>query len=242
MMSKPSRRVVFRFDEESMEPIEKLESQGRGPSSLITVPGKSMSSAGAFPARTSATPGAEPVSAENGPDCGRSTSGSFARYDRDTSSWRTWQRSLFEGEDSIAFSETWPRAGMTRSGTAFRREPLAPLIFATDASWWPTPDASCNRPHEGNVRLLRRAILEGNISEEEASAIIGKSPFEAQGKIPPYCPTPRADGRDNCGGNNARRIAKRNGTYIGRKESPPFREWLMGFPPGWTDLPPSETP
>jgi hypothetical protein len=92
------------------------------------------------------------------------------------------------------------------------------------------------------VRLLRRAILEGNISEEEASAIIGKSPFEAQGKIPPYCPTPRADGRDNCGGKNARRTAKRDGTYIGRKESPPFREWLMGFPLGWTDLPPSGTP
>jgi hypothetical protein len=89
---------------------------------------------------------------------------------------------------------------------------------------------------------MRRAILAGTPTEDEALSLIGKSPFEAQGKIPAYYPTPRADGRDNCGGNNARRTAKRNGTYIGRKENPPFREWLMGFPIGWTEIPPSGTP
>jgi hypothetical protein len=92
------------------------------------------------------------------------------------------------------------------------------------------------------VRLMRRAILAGTLDESEAVALIGKSPFEAQGKIRPYYPTPRADGRDNCGGSNARRTAKRNGTYIGRRESPRFREWLMGFPIGWTEIPPSATP
>lgn len=29
---------------------------------------------------------------------------------------------------------------------------------------------------------------------------------------------------------------------IGRKPSPEFQEWLMGFPPGWTDLEPSAMP
>ena len=57
-----------------------------------------------------------------------------------------------------------------------------------------------------------------------------------------FWPTPRASARDNCGGSNARRKAYRNGTYIGRNANPNVSEWLMGFPMGWTALPPSETP
>lgn len=49
-------------------------------------------------------------------------------------------------------------------------------------------------------------------------------------------PTPRADGRDNCGGSHARKTAKLKGTYLGRKANPDFTESLMGFPTGWTAL------
>lgn len=55
-------------------------------------------------------------------------------------------------------------------------------------------------------------------------------------------PSPRASDRDNCGGSNARSKAKRNGTYVGRLLNPEFQENLMGFPIGWTDLQPLETP
>ena len=44
---------------------------------------------------------------------------------------------------------------------------------------------------------------------------------------------PRNDPRDNCGGNNARRKAKEEGRYIGRRLNPLFVNWLMGLPPGW---------
>jgi len=54
-------------------------------------------------------------------------------------------------------------------------------------------------------------------------------------------PTPRADSRDNCGGSNSRKHAKETGVYIGRTLNPEFVEWLMGFPPGWTDLDASAT-
>ncbi len=54
-------------------------------------------------------------------------------------------------------------------------------------------------------------------------------------------PTPRASGRDNCGGSNARQKALRNGVYIGLKQNPRVSEYLMGFPIGWSDLPPAET-
>lgn len=53
----------------------------------------------------------------------------FANYDPDTSSWKTSQLSLLEG--STEFSETWPRSGTMRGGTAFLRQPLAPLTDAT---------------------------------------------------------------------------------------------------------------
>ncbi len=50
------------------------------------------------------------------------------------------------------------------------------------------------------------------------------------GKGCSWWPTPRASDRDNCGGSGARRNAKRNGTYIGRRMNPRVSEWLMGFP------------
>ncbi len=46
---------------------------------------------------------------------------------------------------------------------------------------WPTP----TRPNEGNVRILRKKVLNGELTEEDARAMLnGKSPLEAQGKIP----------------------------------------------------------
>lgn len=59
----------------------------------------------------------------------------------------------------------------------------------------PTPDATM-RPHEGNVRLLRQQVVAGALTEQEAEAMLGKSVWEGQGKVPPMWPTPRAGKRD----------------------------------------------
>jgi hypothetical protein len=95
-----------------------------------------------------------------------------------------------------------------------------PLAIAVQL--WPTPSASPWRSgcaseatHARNSRPLNEVVL--------------------------LYPTPRADGRDNCGGSNSRRSAKAAGTYIGRKLNPEFVEWLMGVPIGWTELDPSGT-
>lgn len=56
-----------------------------------------------------------------------------------------------------------------------------------------------------------------------------------------FWPTPRADGRDNCGGSNARRKAQSNGTYIGRYPNPILQERLMAWPASWTGLEPLGT-
>ncbi len=89
------------------------------------------------PAKTCPTPAREPVWLGNVPAFGGSTSEPFAEFDPDSLSWRTFQLSLLE--DWTLFSETWPRAGMTRSGTAYRRQPSAPLTVVTGSSSWPTP-------------------------------------------------------------------------------------------------------
>jgi len=50
---------------------------------------------------------------------------------------------------------------------------------------------------EGNVRLYRAKIEAGEMTEEEATQILGKSPFEAQGKIPATWRTPTVDDSKN---------------------------------------------
>jgi hypothetical protein len=60
------------------------------------------------------------------------------------------------------------------------------------AGMLPTP-TTFERPNEGSVRLLRAQIEAGSMTVEEATAILGKSPYEAQGIIPALLPTPRAE-------------------------------------------------
>src|SRR4051795_11165225 len=64
----------------------------------------------------------------------------FARFDPDSSSWRTYPDS--EGEDSTLYSGTWPRSGMTRNGTAYQLPSLARPTDAIGSGLWPTPNAS----------------------------------------------------------------------------------------------------
>lgn len=70
---------------------------------------------------------------------GRSLSESFAWYDRDTSSWKTSQVSLF-GEWET-FSKIWPYAGMMRNGICYQLEKLELPICESVSLSLPTPQA-----------------------------------------------------------------------------------------------------
>ena len=80
---------------------------------------------------------------------GLSLIGSFAHYDRATSSWRTCQALLWPTTEAhlATFSETWPRAGMTWNGIAYLRSPLVPRTAETACSLWLTPDV----PNGGRI-------------------------------------------------------------------------------------------
>lgn len=73
-------------------------------------------------------------------DYGLSSPVLFASFDRDTSSWKTSQSSLFGGWAES--SETWPQAGMMRNGKAYRRRPSIARSFVRASGFWPTPLAS----------------------------------------------------------------------------------------------------
>jgi len=76
-----------------------------------------MSSAEDSLAKTSAVPAEARGLKASDLDCGPNTQGSLAKYDPNTSSWKTRQSSLLGGLES--YSETWPRWGMIWSGEFF---------------------------------------------------------------------------------------------------------------------------
>jgi DNA (cytosine-5)-methyltransferase 1 len=106
---------------------------------------------------------------------------------------------------------------------------------------WPTPTA-VSRPNEGNIRMLRKKVMSGEISREEAEQMVGKDVFEQQGKVQKIMwPTPTAN-EDACGRPGAK-MQKMLGNHPevrkplnGGTLNPTWVEWLMGYPKGWTDL------
>ena len=160
-------------------------------------------------ARTSASPATVLVLQAKGQDSGANTTDSFANFDPVTSSWRTSQRCLVEG--LAKYSETWPRSGMTRNGTAYRLPTWAPLTDATDCGLLPTPTGpagSNTHLRAQGMTFLDRYVL---------------------------WPTPTRDGNYNRKGASAT-SGDGLATAVGGSLNPTWVEWLMGFPLGWTAL------
>ena len=70
--------------------------------------------------------------------CGDSMPASLASYDPASSSWRTSQACFLSEWEP--FSETWPRSGTMRRGTAYPLPPLAPLTDEIGSGLLPTPN------------------------------------------------------------------------------------------------------
>jgi len=112
-------------------------------------------------------------------------------------------------QESESTSESWPETlpiwGTIVSGELFPLEKPEPRILESVGGAWPTPTVN-TRPNEGSVRLLRKQVLEGNLSEEEATQMLNnKSPFSAQGAVDAW-PTPTVSDR----GGGARPAKKGN--------------------------------
>ena len=179
-MSKSTRRrVKFQFDERNLVSVEELEKRGI---KIQKIPGTSISYAEGSLVTTFPEQEGEKVLMGSIADSGPRCIGSLCSYDLDTSSWKIRQASL-SGEWTL-FSQTWPRAGMMRSGTASQLVPLVPPISEIGSIYWPTP-----------------------VSDDTGHR---KKPYSQGGRSLSY--------------------------MLGGPVNPEWEEWLMGFPPGWTDV------
>lgn len=109
-------------------------------SRLQTVELTSSAAASPDPAKTLATMDTGPELRDTEADYGQNTIGSFAHYDPDTCSWKTWQHSLFGG--LIEFCQTWPQAGTMQSGQLFPHAQWVRHTCDRECSLLPTPQAA----------------------------------------------------------------------------------------------------
>jgi len=169
----------------------------------------------------------------------------LAKYNPDTQSWKTSQLSLVAtAEDGLAeFSETWPRSGMMRNGTAYQLPNLARTITEIGSGLLPTPTTQ-DTPH-AEIELTKTGRRRSKN---------GKSSHSLNLADRVMWPTPNAsDNRDRgCMEDESikrrLRIGKQVGLSTAVKETkqsgtlnPMWVEWLMGYPTGHTDLKDSET-
>ena len=158
---------------------------------------------------------------------GPTSSTPFAHFDPDTHSWKTSEATLLSDSETFSptlppagilrngrlsprprlahhtagiASSSWPTPTASdhieRKSTQQKEGSRHSLTLPDAVKRWPTPTA-VQRPNEGNVRLLREKVLAGEMTEQEAQAMLGKSVFEAQGKIPALWPTPRSSAAMN---------------------------------------------
>ena len=181
-----------------------------------------MSYLAAFPARTSQSLEKEPESKESAAECGSTWRGWLAKYDPDSSSWRTAQCSFIE--DLPESLETLPRSGMTRGGLLWELPMLERRTKETDSGLWPTPTSSV-----------------GGANHNSPSVVSGKRfAMNLAGAVQSF-PTPtRRDYKSGTGAQDRPGHSPPLSNVIGGTLNPTWVEWLMGWPLGWTDLKPLE--
>lgn len=100
-------------------------------------------------------------------DFGSVTQTPFATYDPGSSSWRTWEPSLFE--DSTSFSGRWPKSGTTLDGRAYELPSSALPTNATGCSSSVSLGTPSARAEKGanSVRVASgdtRGLLENQVA------------------------------------------------------------------------------
>ena len=181
-----------------------------------------------FPVRTSAWQEAGPESTANDQGSGEKWPASFARWDRDTSTWRTPQLSLLGVSGS--YSETWPRWGMMRDGecSALTMPQSRKLTERLRSLTTGTGSGSLVRERAPTPTVC------GNYNRKGVSA---KSGDGLETWVRERVPTPTAQDAANNGGPSQReQNTPPLNAIVGGLLNPDWVEWLMGWPIGWTDL------
>jgi len=194
--------------------------------------------------------------------CGLEYEKPLADYDPDTQSWKMFGDTYLWGESPLL--ENLPPSGMTRNGVLFPQPQWEPLTGETESSSWPTPTASDwkgrgpNSQQQGLPEAVKRSVgywptpRSSSAMNEDIATLTERlqngTPYKARlEEAIAMWPTPRAamgETRNHTvyarssdkPQNLENKVASTEPTAIGGKLNPTWVEWLMGFPPGWTDL------
>nr|DAI25325.1 MAG TPA: hypothetical protein [Caudoviricetes sp.] len=113
-------------------------------------------------ARTSAFPEKEKDWKGQEADCGQKWRESFAKFDRDSHSWKIPQ--TLPGWDLTVSSETWPKWGTMRNGVCWDLMPLDYPIVAPDYGFLPTMRA-CIAKHGLCWKRAEEGKPKGNLED-----------------------------------------------------------------------------
>ena len=205
---------------------------------------------------------------ENGRAFGEKWRELSVKYNPDTHSWKTHQCSLLEGLDE--FSETWPKWGMMQNGACWERIIAERPTNETESGFWRSPDTGqggtsgllkkgLNKRANGQpiqIRLVdqvnnprfwptpaARDHKGANSLHHVTVAGGGRKHMDQLANAVKYATPQSRDWRSPAGNldrwNNPDRSRNLN-DQIGGQLNPPWVEWLMGWPVGWTDLKPLE--
>jgi hypothetical protein len=172
---------------------------------------------------------------ENDQECGVTWRGWLAKYDQDSSLWRTAQCSFLEDlNESLA---TLPRSGMTRNGLLWELPMLEQTIRGTEfglSEKLPTPQASDHITKKTSASWKAKGAVNFSLSNPDIQA---KWPTPRSCSAMAATITDKGDRFPNL----ETVMARMDKTTIGGKLNPMWVEWLMGWPIGWTDLKPLVT-
>jgi hypothetical protein len=165
--------------------------------------------------------------------CGLIPSESFARYDRESSSWRT-SPDLFGSTSPVSW-ETWPKQGTIQNGVCWERTMLELLTYARDSGsmLWPTPQAqdakSTKRWREDHQNNLTAAVFNPHRIIWPTMTANEDAAGTPNGKMQPML------------GNHSKMRGTTPEEWSRGSLNPLWVEWLMGWPIGWTRLEPLGT-
>jgi hypothetical protein len=176
---------------------------------------------------------------------------------------------MLDGSSGASF-KTWPKAGTASNGTVFQRPQLAPLTAAIASGLLPTPktpqgggERSGDRAGTGDLAWMARTGSWPTPTASDAKSAGSRNPGSkahagvsltdavkfGNSHTPRQWSTPTA--RD---ANTLKKVMRGRGSFergneliqplpvqAGGALNPPWVEWLMGYPLGWTDLEGSET-
>lgn len=151
---------------------------------------------------------------------------SSARYDLNSSTWKT-HLCLWE-EDLPWSSVNLPKWGMTRSGALFQHPTLERPTSGTEPGLWPTPTRSDGAGGTGNQGR------KGGLNLRTAVARTWPTPVASMAKGSSHAALTRKSGADRSNDRLDHAVMASDGGQL----NPEWVEWLMGWPIGWTDLRP----